>query len=246
MSDTQVVKSRWQLAGHSWPLLVAACLGLAVALSAWFVVSAWEERLAKAKFLDVAGDYATVLQNGLDEHLAKLLAVRAFFDSSVEVDAAEFELFTSQILTDYARTMRVAWCPRVVRDERVAFEAKESEFRGRPFSIMTWAPHNPLSASPDRDEYFPIIFSTVLSARRATFGVDLNSETSRSQAIARARDGNVMATAQNVTMRDAIAGKRPAFFVALPVYRQGIPSRVSPTVAAIHVASSRPCSRPKR
>ena len=71
-----------------------ACFGLVVAISAWFAVSIWEERLARAKFNDVAGDYAEVLQNGLDEYLGKIVAVRAFYDASVEVDPDEFALFT--------------------------------------------------------------------------------------------------------------------------------------------------------
>jgi CHASE1-domain containing sensor protein len=58
-------------------------------------VSAWEERLARAQFTDVAGDYATVLQNGLNEDLGKLVAMRAFYDSSVTVDPDEFDLFTA-------------------------------------------------------------------------------------------------------------------------------------------------------
>jgi hypothetical protein len=36
-------------------------LGVAVGVAAWIAVSIWEERLAKAKFNDVAADYTTVL-----------------------------------------------------------------------------------------------------------------------------------------------------------------------------------------
>ena len=59
-----------------------AVLGLAVAVSAWFAVSVWEERLARAKFNAVAGDYASILQNGLDDFLGKITALRAFYDAS--------------------------------------------------------------------------------------------------------------------------------------------------------------------
>ena len=41
----------------------------------WVIASDWEERLAKAKFNDVAGDYATALQNGLDHYVADIYAV---------------------------------------------------------------------------------------------------------------------------------------------------------------------------
>jgi EAL domain-containing protein (putative c-di-GMP-specific phosphodiesterase class I) len=91
---------------HFWPIVAAACLGLAVAVSAWFAVSVWEERLAKAKFTGLAGDYAAVLQNGLDEYLDKIVAVRAFYDFSHGVDLNEFELFTARILEGHDGLMR--------------------------------------------------------------------------------------------------------------------------------------------
>jgi hypothetical protein len=79
-----------------------------------------------------------------------------------------------------------------------------------------------MAVSPARDEYFPILYSTVASRKSATLGTDLNSERVRSEAIARARDGIIMATAQNVQLRNPIGGQRSAFFGVLPVYRKGV------------------------
>jgi diguanylate cyclase (GGDEF)-like protein len=212
-------KRRWTPAGHLWPVVGAACLGAIVALSSWFAVSVWEDRLAKAKFTNVAGDYATVLQNGLDQYLGKILAVRAFYDASVEVDPDEFDLFTRQITAGNDEAMRLVWAPRVTRDERAAFERKVRE-RGRPdFSIRTWSLANPMTVSPERDDYFPILYSTVASKRSATLGTDLNSEPVRCQAIRRAREGNIMATAQGIRIRNPISGLRDAFLAFIPVYR---------------------------
>ena len=82
---------------------------------------------------------------------------------------------------------------------------------------------NPMSVSPERDEYFPILYSTVASQKSATIGTDLNSERARSEAIKRARAGNIMATAQNIQLRNPIGGQRPGLFAVLPVYRKGVP-----------------------
>jgi diguanylate cyclase (GGDEF)-like protein len=190
-----------------------------VAASAWLAVSVWEERLAKTKFTNVAGDYATILQNGLDQYLGKLLAVRAFYDASVEVDADEFDLFTSQITAGYDDAMRLVWAPRVTSSERAEFERKQRE-RGHPdFSIRTWSLSNPMAVSPERDEYFPILYSTVASKRAATLGTDLNSEPVRIEAIRRAREGNIMATAQGIQLRNSISGQREGFIALIPIYR---------------------------
>jgi len=218
MTELTPVKRSWPSIRPLWPLIGAGCVGLAIAVAAWFAVSAWEDRLAKTKFTNVAGDYATVLQNGLDQYLGKILAVRAFYDASVEVDPDEFDLFTSHILAGYDDAMRLAWAPRITRDERAEFERKARE-RGHPdFSIRTWSLANPMAVSPDRDEYFPITYSTVSSARAATLGTDLNSEPVRAEAIRRAREGNFMATAQGVQLRNPIGGQRDGFIALVPIY----------------------------
>ncbi len=223
MPDLPDIRRKWQSIGHFWPILAAALLGLAVAVSAWLAVSVWEERLARAKFNDVAGDYAAVLQNGLDEYIGKLLAVRAFYDASVEVEPGEFALFTRQILNGQTNKMRVIWCPYVTRSGRADFERKQIERGLSDFAIKAWAMTGASSPSPERDGYFPVLYSTLASKASATFGMDLNSEPTRSKAIERARDGDVIATAQNIQLRNPIEGVRPGFLVAVPVYRPGTP-----------------------
>jgi len=213
------VKRRWQPIGHLWPLLGAAGLGIAVAASAWFAVAVWEERLTRAKFNDVAGDYAAILQSGLDGYLDKLRDTRAFYDASVEVDPHEFDLFTKQITAGHDDSMRLVWAPYISRYERAEFERKQREAGHPDFSIRTWSLSNPMAVSPERDEYFPILYSTVSSKRAATLGTDLNSEPVRSEAIRRAREGNIMATAQGIQLRNPISGLRDGFLALIPVYR---------------------------
>jgi diguanylate cyclase len=222
MPDLSEFTRKWQPVRLFWPIVAAACVGLAVAVSAWFAVSIWEERLARAKFTAVAGDYASVLQNGIDEYLGKILAVRAFYDASVEVDPDEFNLFTSRILEGQGGKMRVTWSPRVTSDERAAFESKERQAGLDGFAIKSWALRGPLNPAPERDEYFPILY-TGQSENPAVLGMDLNSEPARGAAIQRARDRNTMATAQDIQLRSVAEFDRDGFFVALPVYRQGVP-----------------------
>jgi CHASE1-domain containing sensor protein len=74
MLDLPDINRRWQPIGHLWPVIVAACFGLVVAITAWFAVSIWEERVARVKFNSAAQDYAEALQNGLNEYLSKIRA----------------------------------------------------------------------------------------------------------------------------------------------------------------------------
>ncbi len=223
MPDLPDVRRSWQSIGQSWPLVAAACFGLVAAAAAWFAVSVWEERLAKAKFYTVADDYAEVLQNGLDDYIGKLLAVRAFYDASVEVGAEEFAVFTSQILAGQTDKMRVIWCPHVARAERAAFERREGEAGFGDFAIKSWRAGGTPPLSPERDEYFPVLYSTVASKAPATFGMDLSSDPVRNRAIQLARDGNIVTTAQNVVLANPIGGSRLGFLFIAPVYKPGAP-----------------------
>jgi hypothetical protein len=54
MADLSEYSRKWRPASHTWPIAAAALLGVAVAVSAWFTVSVWEQRLARAKFNAVA------------------------------------------------------------------------------------------------------------------------------------------------------------------------------------------------
>ena len=220
MMDLPENGPKWQLGRRFFPILVTVAIGLNVAVSSWFAVSAWEERLAKADFINVASDYAAVLQNGLDQYLSKLVAVRAFYDASVKVDPDEFDLFTSRLLRGQAALMRVTWSPRVTGDDRAVFEAKARAEGIAGFAIKTWAARGTLSPAPPQAEYFPVLYSTRLSKSVSALGVDLTSEPMRSQAIERARDGDRMATAPDVIIRGT-DGER-GFFVTLPVYRRGM------------------------
>jgi diguanylate cyclase (GGDEF)-like protein len=224
MTDlSEFTRKKWQPARHVWPIMAAACLGLAVAVASWFAVSVWEERLVRTRFVALAGDYATVLQSGLDEYLGKILALRAFYNASHGVDPGEFAIFTRQITLGYEDAMRLVWCPRVTRDERGEFERRARMEGLRDFHIRTWALKDPMAISPARDEYFPILYSTVASQRTATFGADLNSEQVRSEAIRRARDGDKIATAQGVMLRNPISGLHEGFLAVIPVYQYGRP-----------------------
>jgi hypothetical protein len=80
MQDISGAISKRAQGAQAWPLAAVGLLGLVVAVAAWFAVSVWEQRLAKARFNDVAGDYQTALQTGLDQYVDEIAAVRFFYD----------------------------------------------------------------------------------------------------------------------------------------------------------------------
>jgi CHASE1-domain containing sensor protein len=173
MPDLSEYTRKWRPVRHLWPIVAAACLGLAVAVAAWFAVSVWEDRLARTKFNNVAGDYASVLQNGLDDYLSKIVAVRAFYDSSHAVDPNEFALFTGRILEGHEDIMRITWSPRVAGDERAEFQLKARDEGIEGYEIKAWAPGGTLGSAPQENEYFPVLYSTGIPTALSVLCVDL-------------------------------------------------------------------------
>jgi hypothetical protein len=221
MPDLTEFTRKWRPVRHIWPIVAAACLGLAVAVAAWFAVSVWEERLARAKFNAVAGDYASVLQNGLDQYLNKIVDVRAFYDSSHAVDLNEFETFTSRILEDPNAIMRITWSPRVTGDERSEFERKAREEGIEDYQIRAWATGGTPAPASQEDAYYPVLYSTGIPAALSVLGIDFSS----------ALIDSILASAtlpQDVDLYLYPAGARPG---AGPAYTRISPEHTEPVEA---------------
>jgi len=236
MQDSpEAIGSRPARLALAWPLVAVGALGAAVAVAAWVAVAVWEERLALARFADVAGDYATALQYGLDHHVEDLAKVRAFYDASVSVDPEEFELFTSRLHTvgtrhtddeadrvNHTSLMRIEWSPRVLGSQRAAFERAERAKGHADFNITRWSLTDRIKPRAPHAEYFPVLYASGPAEDEALIGMDLNSEPVRSETIRRALVTDQMAAAQNIDLRedhDHDGGAR-GVFAALPVYRE--------------------------
>lgn len=233
MQDFSSAKSKRSPLAQAWPLVVVGVLGLAVAVAAWIAVSNWDERLARAKFDDIAGDYLTALQAGLDEYVDELTAIQAFFHASQAVHLREFDLFTSRVLNDPRHTSddqpahthdpiaRILWSPLVAGADRASFERAQRALGFDGFTINRWSPTRRINPEPPHAQYFPVLFSTAHATDPGVIGMDLSSEPVRRDAIRRAIATGRMATAQNVILREPGSADPHGFFLALPVYRQG-------------------------
>src|SRR5688572_7274216 len=83
------------LGPHVWAGVAAAIVGVALSVAAWFAVCLREDRLAELELRERASGHAQILQNGINDNLGKLAAVRALFQaSSSEVARGEFVVFS--------------------------------------------------------------------------------------------------------------------------------------------------------
>jgi diguanylate cyclase (GGDEF)-like protein len=211
---------------HFLPMLIAATIGVALSIGPALLVSQWENRVGVREFLSIAENQSVVLQNGIDQYLSRIVALRALFESSHdEVSRRQFEIFAEEILDGQTAIQSVSWIPRVPHAERAAREraAIDDGIPGYQIKAVGLGPNGSLVPSPKRDEYFPIFYSTEKPKTSPVFGIDLASERKRRETLDRAGRSNQPATFADFRLHTG-SGDRFGFIVVLPMYRQDLPS----------------------
>src|ERR1700722_17635188 len=119
----QFLKSTGSRLRQLLPCILASAIGVAVSVTAAGVIVQRDNNDADRQFRVLAENHFMVLQNGLNEYVNRLHAVRALFDSSEElVTRNGFEAFTQPLLSENTAIATLSWVPRIVDSERAAHE----------------------------------------------------------------------------------------------------------------------------
>jgi diguanylate cyclase (GGDEF)-like protein len=203
------------------PALIAACIGFVLSFAAAYAVAQWEERVTRAEFGGAAETEAIVMQNGLNEYISRLVALRTLFESAnEEITRSEFETFSGRLFEGHPGVLRVAWMPRVNRKERAEYEAAAIADGVSGYRIKSLGADGSIATSPELDEYFPVLFSTEPKTSMI-YGLDYRSDPDRRATLERARDNDMIA-AMRGRLYETKDGVRPiAVLVCVPVLDKG-------------------------
>lgn len=203
------------------PALVAACIGVALSLAGAFAVGQWEKRAAKVEFENLAETQAIVLQNGINEHISRLIALRTLFESASEdITRSEYETFSARLFEQHPGILRVAWVPLIKGRERAEYEAAAISDGVSGYRIKSLLADGSTTAAPERNEYFPVYFSTEPKTS-VVYGLDYWAIPDRRAAMERARDNDLVA-ALRTRLYETSNGAHPmGVMVCVPVYAKG-------------------------
>jgi len=230
MSERKQDGNRWNdvaswrrnaLRAAGYPAAIALGIGLLLSLASAYAVAQWEERVTKVEFDAVAETQAIVMQNGMNEYISRMVALRTLFESAnEEITRSEFETFSGRLFERHPGILRVAWVPRVNRKERAEYEAAAIGDGVSGFHFRTLDADGRITAAPQRDEYFPVFYSTETKTSMV-YGLDYASGPARRSTLERARDNDVIATLR-APLYEPKNGIRPiGVSVAVPVYAKG-------------------------
>jgi diguanylate cyclase len=203
------------------PVVIGGLLGSILSLTAFSFVWHLEAAVSEKDLASVTGSHVLALQNGLNDYLNKLVALRAFVEASPQVTRSAFEEFAGKLLEKEGAIQNFSWVARVPRSERARIEA-EAQRDGIPdFHIKAVAANGAVVTSPERDEYLPILYSTVAGKTSPIYGIDLRTEPVIQQRLDRARDLDSLSAVPNFILH-SVAGNVHGFLFSLPVYRSGL------------------------
>jgi diguanylate cyclase len=200
-----------------------AVLGAALSITGWFIVSGLEDQTSAAEFNLRANNMAVVLQNGINEYLANLSALRALFESApAAIGEQEFLTFSDGLLRDHPAILSLSWVPLILNEDRAAHEQAAQQAAGEGYRIRSVSEDGTLGPSPAAAEYFPVYYTTEKIRAHLVRGLNLADGGIRQQPLEKARDGGMLAASQQFTLQSG-TGDRIGFFVVLPIYKRGLP-----------------------
>ncbi|QPF93443.1 putative bifunctional diguanylate cyclase/phosphodiesterase [Bradyrhizobium commune] len=221
--DRKRVTGGWRAApllGFYRPALVAAGVGLLFSLAGAAAVARWEDRVNRIEFESAAETEAIVMQNGMNEYISRLVALRTLFESAnEEITRSEFETFSVRLFERHPGMLRIAWLPRVNRKERAEYEAAAVADGISSYRIKSLQGEG-FGVAPQSDEYFPVFYSTQPKTS-PVYGMDYATIPERRVALERARDNDRIAGIRTRLYQQREDGRLPDVLVAVPVYAKG-------------------------
>ncbi len=200
--------------------LVAGGIGLLLSLIAAVAIGRWEARVSHVEFEGLASTELIVLQNGIDEYLSRLVALRTLFESAnEEITRSEFEVFSGRLLENHPGLLRVGWLPKIYAKERAEYEAAAANDGMVGYQIKAFGEAGTIVPAPEDNQYFPVYFSTEPKTS-TVYGLDYSTEPMRWATLQRSRDNDSIATLPISLVYDQKGGTH-GVLVSVPVYFKG-------------------------
>lgn len=214
-------RSNWSSRLKTIALPVLGVLALAVVT---FIGAArWENANQKASLDDQGEILAKALEQRFIAHREALTSLSRVIEVSPDLGISQFDHFTTATLRDQQDLFALSFNPFVTQTQRTDFERAMAErvYPDIQFQITERDVERRLVRADERPEYLPVGYISPMTGNSAALGFDINSEPTRRDAIARARQsGRAAASAPIQLVQDLLV--RVGVLVMTPAFGQAV------------------------
>jgi len=115
-------RADWWWSAYALSIAAAIC-GVALTCLAWYAAFQQENRFADHELSARASDHLLALQNGIDQYINDISALRAAFQASEHgISRREFQSLSDALFRDKPAIFGTSWAPRVAASERASHE----------------------------------------------------------------------------------------------------------------------------
>lgn len=204
------------------PTVLVLLIGIMGSVAAFTAVHEYVSNRSQARFVSLAGDRASLIEEGLSRAIFAIQSVGSLYDTVDEVSAAQFAGFAEPLLKRFPTLTAVGWVPKVREEVRTAFErAAQSLLPG--FRITERDDQGGLRGASGREVYFPVYHIRPYEGNEAALGFDIYSNPVRRVAIDRAGEtGKTISTARIRLVQET--GEQYSLLLIHPVFRRDVAS----------------------
>jgi PAS domain S-box-containing protein len=203
------------------PLAFILLSGASLSFILFFIVREAETKRLDADFERRSTIPVVSIQSAIDEHVALLQSIAAFYFSSHQVERDEFRAFTQAALQRLPALQCLTWSPRVTADTRATHEATVRAEGYKAYEITQNDPGGRVRAG-DRTVYFPVVFALPEKSNSTILGLDLASDDLLLQTMDAARSQNMPVSARLSTATYGNRAER-VYRTLMPVYQNQAP-----------------------
>lgn len=190
-------------------MLIVFFSGIILSLAAFYLTFRFEQARVKSLFDDFAEYRFKLIEDGIQQNVLALEAVRSFYSSSVSVERDEFDTFTKNLFLQRPSIFEFRWLLRVPQAKRAEIEARARQEGIKDFTITEIDKNGKIVPAGEHQEYFPIYYVSAQAGHKydssKVFGLDASSIPERWQAMQRALETDSLAIAEETKEYESIS-----------------------------------------
>jgi two-component system, sensor histidine kinase len=158
---------------------------------------------------------------------SKLMAYRAFFESSNFVDWNEFKKFSTAFLKEEGILQAVGWTSIVTGEKRSEVEQSMQQQGFNNFNFTEFSQNKQLVKAKQKNRYYPVLYIYPLETNIKALGLDLSSESNRLKTLQTIEASGLPIATEPLVLAQA-KDKLLSYIVYFPVYLEQAEKSIEP------------------